>query len=492
MASVSGILMRNVVPMPTRLCTSIVPPIFSMFVFTTSMPTPRPETFVTAAAVEKPGRKIRLVTSRAPIRATCSAVSRPFSTALAPMTAGSMPLPSSVISMLTWPPSWKARSSSRPSAGLPAATRTSGVSMAWSTALRTRWVSGSLVASRMVRSSSVSLPSISTRTFLPQVRDRSRTTRGTFCQMLSMGCMRVFMTPSCSSLAMRFSRCEERTRSVSSRVLACCTIWLRVSTSSPTRFMSASSRSTSTRMLLSATERRGSACSSSACSTSAGATAPCCTRISPSLRSSPRRCSTTAATTSSCWRRPARRGPRRAWGPAAGSAGDGRLAVTAVAVAPSAGAVSRAIRPTWSGSPSVAGRLDAAEQPADGVDHLEQRAGDLRRERELAVAQPRQQVLADVGDRLEPVVGQEAAGALDRVDRAEHAAEQVPAGGVLLERDQVVVQLVEVLVALDEELLDDLVHLVHSGVPLGASAVRHRPGQGRRVARSIGGRPAGR
>jgi hypothetical protein len=54
MASVSGILMRNVVPRPTWLCTSIVPPIFSMFVFTTSMPTPRPLTFVTAAAVEKP------------------------------------------------------------------------------------------------------------------------------------------------------------------------------------------------------------------------------------------------------------------------------------------------------------------------------------------------------------------------------------------------------------------------------------------------------
>jgi hypothetical protein len=37
--------------------TSMVPPIDSMLVLTTSMPTPRPETLVTAEAVEKPGRK---------------------------------------------------------------------------------------------------------------------------------------------------------------------------------------------------------------------------------------------------------------------------------------------------------------------------------------------------------------------------------------------------------------------------------------------------
>ena len=44
--------------------------------------------------------------------------------------------------------------------------RASGVSMPWSTALRTRWVSGSLTASSSVLSSSVSLPSISRRTCL--------------------------------------------------------------------------------------------------------------------------------------------------------------------------------------------------------------------------------------------------------------------------------------------------------------------------------------
>ena len=58
-ASVSGILMMNVVPWPAVLFRSTVPPIFSMLVFTTSMPTPRPDTAVTLVAVEKPARKMK-------------------------------------------------------------------------------------------------------------------------------------------------------------------------------------------------------------------------------------------------------------------------------------------------------------------------------------------------------------------------------------------------------------------------------------------------
>ena len=57
-ASVSGILMTKVEPLPTALFSSIVPPIFSILVRTTSMPTPRPETLVTAAAVENPALKM--------------------------------------------------------------------------------------------------------------------------------------------------------------------------------------------------------------------------------------------------------------------------------------------------------------------------------------------------------------------------------------------------------------------------------------------------
>jgi len=42
-------------PAPATDFTSMVPPIWSILVRTTSMPTPRPDTLVTAAAVEKPG-----------------------------------------------------------------------------------------------------------------------------------------------------------------------------------------------------------------------------------------------------------------------------------------------------------------------------------------------------------------------------------------------------------------------------------------------------
>ena len=55
MASVSGMRSVNVVPSPNVLCTWIAPPSFSMLLFTTSKPTPRPDSFVTVAAVEKPG-----------------------------------------------------------------------------------------------------------------------------------------------------------------------------------------------------------------------------------------------------------------------------------------------------------------------------------------------------------------------------------------------------------------------------------------------------
>ena len=114
MARVSGILTRTVVPWPAVDCTSTVPPIFSTLVFTTSMPTPRPDTLVTFCAVENPGRKIKLKISRSVMRAACSAVITPRSTAFCRMRSTFSPAPSSLISMLTCPPSWKARRIRRP------------------------------------------------------------------------------------------------------------------------------------------------------------------------------------------------------------------------------------------------------------------------------------------------------------------------------------------------------------------------------------------
>ena len=63
--------------------------------------------------------------------------------ACARMSSRSSPRPSSLTSITTLPPRWLAARLTVPTGGLPAATRASGVSSPWSTALRTRCVSGS-------------------------------------------------------------------------------------------------------------------------------------------------------------------------------------------------------------------------------------------------------------------------------------------------------------------------------------------------------------
>ncbi len=108
-----------------------------------------------------------------------------------------------------------------------------------------------------------------------------------------------------------------------------------------------------------------------------------------------------------------------------------------------------------------AGRLDLRQQRADGVDHLQQHGRELGVQRHLSVPQAGQQALTDVRDGLEGVEREESAGALDGVHRAEDARQQLAGPGFALERDQVPVQLVQILVTLDEELGDDVVHDLH-------------------------------
>jgi hypothetical protein len=56
MASVTGRRNTKLVPFPGSVRISIDPPRARIRVMATSMPTPRPDTLVTASAVEKPGR----------------------------------------------------------------------------------------------------------------------------------------------------------------------------------------------------------------------------------------------------------------------------------------------------------------------------------------------------------------------------------------------------------------------------------------------------
>ena len=118
------------------------------------------------------------------------------------------------------------------------------------------WVSGSLIRSSTWRSSSVSAPCISSSISLPSSAERSRTMRGSFCQALPIGCMRVFMTPSCSSAVTLESRCSGTLNSESSCRRTISSSWLRVSTSSETMVIRCSSVSTLTRIDWLATLRR--------------------------------------------------------------------------------------------------------------------------------------------------------------------------------------------------------------------------------------------
>ena len=126
-ASVSGRLIENVEPRPGRDEIEMRPPSAWMDRFTTSMPTPRPEIFEIVEAVENPGRNRRLSIS---LSVSCaSAGISPFLIAEARTLGRSIPAPSSAISMTIRPERWAAVSRTKPSAGLPAASRCSGDSM---------------------------------------------------------------------------------------------------------------------------------------------------------------------------------------------------------------------------------------------------------------------------------------------------------------------------------------------------------------------------
>jgi hypothetical protein len=114
----------------------------------------------------------------------------------------------------------------------------------------------------------------------------------------------------------------------------------------------------------------------------------------------------------------------------------------------------------------AAGGLDGRQQRTDGIDHAQQGVGRRRRHVQLAVAQSAQQVLTDVGDGLEAAECQEPTGPLDGMDRSEDARQQLAGLRLLLQRHQIPVELIQVLVALHEKFLDDLVHPLHVPPPV--------------------------
>ena len=174
-ARVSGRRIEKRVPAPGRLATSTRPPAAAVCAFTTSMPTPRPETAETSRAVLKPETKIRFTRRRSSTRS--SAPSRPRARACAAMRSRSSPAPSSAISMAISLPSWRTVSSMLPVSALPAARRAAGASMPCATALRSRCSSGAAICSSTLRSTSMRPPRRSSAARLPSSRALCRTTR---------------------------------------------------------------------------------------------------------------------------------------------------------------------------------------------------------------------------------------------------------------------------------------------------------------------------
>ena len=250
MASVNGSRTRTVMPWPSAESISTVPPSAVMFFFTTSMPTPRPETSVTCSAVEKPGAKIRPQTSASLI---VSGASMPRSRAFFSSLPRFRPRPSSRTSMTMLPPWWLAISVIVPCSGLPLARRSCGSSMPWSQLLRTRCVSGSVIFSTSPLSSSVASPCVTSSTFLPSLPARSRSMRGKRLNTSDIGIIRIDITASCRSRVLR-SRSARPEASCwyrpASTALPVCASIACVITSSPTRLISWSTFSTETRSVL--------------------------------------------------------------------------------------------------------------------------------------------------------------------------------------------------------------------------------------------------
>ena len=342
--------------------------------------------------------------------------------------------------------------------------------MPWSTALRTRCVSGSRIASITVLSSSVSEPSIATLTCLPHLAARSRTTRGSLPHTLPIGCMRVFIMRVCRSVVMRFSRCDVLTNDGVDAVRA-----------APLHDLVAGEHQLAHEVHEIVEE----------------ADVDADRRVGDAARALLDLLLERAADVGRFHRalldedlpEPARIAfglldePERDVGVARGPTGDERLPQARVVGggvgAAGAGGIGRAAVRACPGGQRrqarhevgmvvvafVAVGLDAAEDRPHRVGERQQRVRDVGVDAKVAVAQVREQVLARVRDRLEAYEAEKPACSLDRVERAKRAGDRRAVRRIALEREQIAIQLVETLEALDKELGNDLLVDVFRHVP---------------------------
>ncbi len=108
---------------------------------------------------------------------------------------------------------------------------------------------------------------------------------------------------------------------------------------------------------------------------------------------------------------------------------------------------------------------DAVQVLANHVDDIEQNRRHRRGPLEASLAEVAEQTLGGVRDRLQPGKVEEAAGAFDGVEGSKDAVEGVAAGRVLLDRDQVAVELIQVLLTFHQEFLNRQIDLAHPTTP---------------------------
>ena len=132
--------------------------------------------------------------------------------------------------------------------------------------------------------------------------------------------------------------------------------------------------------------------------------------------------------------------------------------------------------------PFATGGLDRLQDRPHRIDHRIQRAGDTVVERGLAVPEFAEQMLPAVGERPELRKPEKPAVALDGVNRAEHARQPLRVRRIGLQREQVLVELIEVFTRLDEKLRNELAVVGHPfpAVAAGRGAI-DRAGRGRPV-----------
>ena len=119
------------------------------------------------------------------------------------------------------------------------------------------------------------------------------------------------------------------------------------------------------------------------------------------------------------------------------------------------------------------------EDGAQAIGHGQQGRGNGGREQQQAIAHPAKHTFADMRDGDQLLVAQHPAGAFYGVNSAEDAVQQFTRAAVLFQSHQVAIETVEPFIALDQKLLDYLIHFTkHLARTVGRLAQIHQVSSG--------------